>query len=188
MRRRFQRARDPDLRSFYRTQYASAFAAYKQHIRRAKDAADRALCQDMTARNLYGSPFKLAFEKLHSATLLPPLETSPNVLTSSVLAARVDRQRRQFKGDPYVTYVDVAAYPAGGLFVAAAVNGRDNSLSLAVSVRAETPAAAETIAVALVIKQHDRHSRPEAARIPSNHVDTGSHGTGGGDWTKGRMP
>ncbi|KAH7948794.1 hypothetical protein HPB49_002337 [Dermacentor silvarum] len=87
MRRRFQRARDPDLRSFYRTQYASAFAAYKQHIRRAKDAADRALCQDMTARNLHGSPFKLAFEKLHSATLLPPLETSPNVLTSSVLAS-----------------------------------------------------------------------------------------------------
>ncbi|KAH7949174.1 hypothetical protein HPB49_005729 [Dermacentor silvarum] len=87
MRRRFQRARDPDLRSFYRTQYASAFAAYKQHIRRAKDAADRALCQDMTARNLYGSPFKLAFEKFHSATLLPPLETSPNVLTSSVLAS-----------------------------------------------------------------------------------------------------
>ncbi|KAH7979096.1 hypothetical protein HPB49_008106 [Dermacentor silvarum] len=87
MRRRFKRARDPDLRSFYRTQYASAFAAYKQHIRRAKDAADRALCQDMTARNLYGSPFKLAFEKLHSATLLPPLETSPNVLTSSVLAS-----------------------------------------------------------------------------------------------------
>ncbi|KAH7985402.1 hypothetical protein HPB49_026442 [Dermacentor silvarum] len=41
----------------------------------------------MTARNLYGSPFKLAFEKLHSATLLPPLETSPNVVTSSVLAS-----------------------------------------------------------------------------------------------------
>ncbi|KAH7949161.1 hypothetical protein HPB49_005700 [Dermacentor silvarum] len=41
----------------------------------------------MTARNLYGSPFKLAFAKLHSATLLPPLETSPNVLTSSVLAS-----------------------------------------------------------------------------------------------------
>ncbi|KAH7985786.1 hypothetical protein HPB49_026269 [Dermacentor silvarum] len=71
--------------------------------------------------------------------------------------ARVDRQRRQFKGDPYVTYVDVAAYPAGGLFAVAAVNGRDNSLNLAASVRAETPAAAETIAAgALVIKQHDR--------------------------------
>ncbi|KAH7965310.1 hypothetical protein HPB49_006051 [Dermacentor silvarum] len=70
--------------------------------------------------------------------------------------ARVDRQRRQFKGDPYVTYVDVAAYPAGGLFAVAAVNGRDNSLTLAASVRAETPAAAETIAAALVIKQHDR--------------------------------
>ncbi|KAH7948909.1 hypothetical protein HPB49_003398 [Dermacentor silvarum] len=71
--------------------------------------------------------------------------------------ARVDRQRRQFKGDSYVTYVDVAAYPAGDLFAVAAVNGRDNSLTLAASVRAETPAAAETIAVALVIKQHDRH-------------------------------
>lgn len=73
--------------------------------------------------------------------------------------ARVDRQRRQFKGDPYVTYVDVAAYPAGGLFAVAAVNGRDNSLTLAASVRAETPAAAETIAAALVIKQHDRVGR-----------------------------
>ncbi|KAH7970849.1 hypothetical protein HPB49_015940 [Dermacentor silvarum] len=50
--------------------------------------------------------------------------------------ARVDRQRRQFKGDPSVTYVDVSAYPAGGLFAVAAVNGRDNSLTLAASVRA----------------------------------------------------
>ncbi|KAH7958651.1 hypothetical protein HPB49_003808 [Dermacentor silvarum] len=70
--------------------------------------------------------------------------------------ARVDRQRRQFKDDPNVTYVDVAAYPAGGLFAVAAVDGRDNSLTLAASVRAETPAAAETIAAALVIKQHHR--------------------------------
>ncbi|KAH7960211.1 hypothetical protein HPB49_017773 [Dermacentor silvarum] len=73
--------------------------------------------------------------------------------------ARVNRQRRQFKSDPYVQYVDVAAYPAGGLFAVAAVNGRDNSLTLAASVRAETPAAAETIAAALVIKQHDRVGR-----------------------------
>ncbi|KAH7958452.1 hypothetical protein HPB49_001865 [Dermacentor silvarum] len=36
--------------------------------------------------------------------------------------ARIDRQRRQFKGNPYVTYVlDVAAYPATGLFTVAAV-------------------------------------------------------------------
>ncbi|KAH7965918.1 hypothetical protein HPB49_012133 [Dermacentor silvarum] len=64
--------------------------------------------------------------------------------------ARVDRQRRQFKGDLYVTYVDVAAYPAGGIFAVAAVN--DNSLTFAASVSTETPAAAETIAAALVIK------------------------------------
>ncbi|KAH7960688.1 hypothetical protein HPB49_022344 [Dermacentor silvarum] len=72
--------------------------------------------------------------------------------------ARVDIQRRQFKGDPYVTYVDVAAYPEGRLFVVAAVNGRENSLTLAAFVRAETPAAAETITVALVIKQQDRET------------------------------
>ncbi|KAH7973511.1 hypothetical protein HPB49_001949 [Dermacentor silvarum] len=79
--------------------------------------------------------------------------------------ARVDRERRQFKGDPNVTYVDVAAYPAGGLFAVAVVNGRDNSLTLAASVRAETPAAAETIAAALVIKQHDRGNRSSEAFI-----------------------
>lgn len=73
--------------------------------------------------------------------------------------ARVDRQRRQFKGNPNVTYVDVAAYPEAGLFAVAAVNGGDNSLTLAASVRAETPAAAETIAAALVIKQQDRVGR-----------------------------
>ncbi|KAH7977861.1 hypothetical protein HPB49_003788 [Dermacentor silvarum] len=28
--------------------------------------------------------------------------------------ARVDRQRRQFKDDPYITYVDVVAYPVRG--------------------------------------------------------------------------
>ncbi|KAH7949273.1 hypothetical protein HPB49_006936 [Dermacentor silvarum] len=63
MRRRFQRARDPDLRSFF--------------LGQAKAAADRTLCQDLTARKLDGAPFKLAFAKLHPATLLPPLETSP---------------------------------------------------------------------------------------------------------------
>ncbi|KAG0421985.1 hypothetical protein HPB47_002157 [Ixodes persulcatus] len=48
--------------------------------------------------------------------------------------ARVDRHRRQ-------------------------LNGGDNSLTLAASVRAETPAVAETIAAALVIKQQDRVGR-----------------------------
>ncbi|KAH7967083.1 hypothetical protein HPB49_022449 [Dermacentor silvarum] len=81
--------------------------------------------------------------------------------------ARVHRQRRQFKGDPYVTYVDVAEYPAGGLFAVAAMNGRDNSLTLAASVRAETPAAAETIAAALVIKQHDRSRGSTSSPFPS---------------------
>ncbi|KAH7948700.1 hypothetical protein HPB49_000983 [Dermacentor silvarum] len=65
--------------------YTTAFAAYKQHIRSAKDAADRALCQDLTARNLDGAPFKLAFAKLHPTPLIPPLETSPDVVTSLVL-------------------------------------------------------------------------------------------------------
>ncbi|KAH7960955.1 hypothetical protein HPB49_025284 [Dermacentor silvarum] len=75
------------------------------------------------------------------------------------------RQRQQFKGDPYETHVDVAAYPTGGRFAVAAVNGRDNSLILAASVRAETPAAAETIAAALVIKQNDRkNQRRQAGR------------------------
>ncbi|KAH7950372.1 hypothetical protein HPB49_023226 [Dermacentor silvarum] len=85
--------------------------------------------------------------------------------------ARVNRKRRQFKSDPYVQYVDLAAYPAGGLFAVAAVNGRDNSLTLAASVRAETPATAETIAAALVIKQHDRAT--EAAALG---LDRGERG------------
>ncbi|KAH7937229.1 hypothetical protein HPB49_009231 [Dermacentor silvarum] len=72
---------------------------------------------------------------------------------------RVERQRRQLTGDPYVTYVDVAAYHERGLFAIAAVSGSDNSLTLAASVRAETPAAAETIAAALVMKQQDRLRR-----------------------------
>ncbi|KAG0429688.1 hypothetical protein HPB47_023384 [Ixodes persulcatus] len=83
--------------------------------------------------------------------------------------ARVDRQRRQFKGNPNVTYVDVAAYPEAGLFAVAAVNGGDNSLTLAASVRAETPAAAETIAAALVIKQQDRIQRLNRRIYPPPH-------------------
>ncbi|KAH7970305.1 hypothetical protein HPB49_002457 [Dermacentor silvarum] len=61
--RRYQRARDPDLREVFRAQYAPAFAAYKCGIRHAKDAADRALRVDMTSRNLYGRPFQIAFAK-----------------------------------------------------------------------------------------------------------------------------
>ncbi|KAH7938143.1 hypothetical protein HPB49_020817 [Dermacentor silvarum] len=88
-----------------------------------------------------------------------PSRSTSHELHEGRRKARVDRQRRQFKGDPYVTYVDVAAYPAGGLFAVAAVNARGNSLTLAASLRAETPAVAETKAAALVIKQHDRVGR-----------------------------
>ncbi|KAH7965765.1 hypothetical protein HPB49_010583 [Dermacentor silvarum] len=73
--------------------------------------------------------------------------------------ARVDRQRRLFKRDPYVMYVDVAAYPEGGVFAVAAVKGKGNCLTFVASVRAETPAATETIAAALVIKQQDKVDR-----------------------------
>ncbi|KAH7941770.1 hypothetical protein HPB49_017219 [Dermacentor silvarum] len=85
MHRRYQLVRDPAMRALFRGQCASASAAYTLNIRLAKDAADRALCLDLTARNLFGEPFKFAFAKLHSATHLPPLATSPTTFTNWVL-------------------------------------------------------------------------------------------------------
>ncbi|KAH7978658.1 hypothetical protein HPB49_006304 [Dermacentor silvarum] len=87
MRRRYQRARDPDLREVFRAHYARSFVAYKRGIRHAKDVADRALCVDITSRNLYGRPFQIAFAKQRSPTCLPPLETPDGTLTTSVQAS-----------------------------------------------------------------------------------------------------
>ncbi|KAH7970988.1 hypothetical protein HPB49_017597 [Dermacentor silvarum] len=85
MRRRLQRTRDRDLRYVFRLQYARAFACYKRNIRHIKDTFDRSLCQELTSRNLFGQPFKLAFAKLSPPTHLPPLIQSDGNLTSSVL-------------------------------------------------------------------------------------------------------
>ncbi|KAH7933518.1 hypothetical protein HPB49_013278 [Dermacentor silvarum] len=87
VRRRLQRARDPDLRAVFRAQYARTFACYKRNIRRAKDTFDRSLCQELTTRNLFGDPFKLAFAKLSPPTHLPPLLQTDGNLTSSVLSS-----------------------------------------------------------------------------------------------------
>ncbi|KAH7932688.1 hypothetical protein HPB49_000978 [Dermacentor silvarum] len=87
MRRRLQRTRDPDLRTVFRAQYARTFASYKRNIRHAKDTFDRSLCQELTTRNLFGDPFKLAFAKLSPPTHLPPLFQTKGNLTSSVLSS-----------------------------------------------------------------------------------------------------
>ncbi|KAH7940937.1 hypothetical protein HPB49_008190 [Dermacentor silvarum] len=87
MRRRLQRARDHDLRDAFRVQYVRAFACYQRNIRHAKDTFDRSLCQELTTRNLFGEPFKLAFAKLSPPTHLPPLLQSDGNLTSSVLSS-----------------------------------------------------------------------------------------------------
>ncbi|KAH7941452.1 hypothetical protein HPB49_013818 [Dermacentor silvarum] len=68
-------------------QYARAFACYERNIRHAKDTFDRSLCQELTSRNLFGEPFKLAFAKLSPPTHLPPLIQSDGNLTSSVLSS-----------------------------------------------------------------------------------------------------
>ncbi|KAH7955210.1 hypothetical protein HPB49_025521 [Dermacentor silvarum] len=44
--------------------------------------------------------------------------------------ARVDRQRRQFKGDPYVTYVDVAAYSTYPTYPASRERSRERERQL----------------------------------------------------------
>ncbi|KAH7986164.1 hypothetical protein HPB49_026099 [Dermacentor silvarum] len=74
MRRRLQRTRDPDLRTVFRAQYARTFASYKRNIRHAKDTFDRSLCQELTTRNLFGDPFKLA-SRLDSVFLLSSGDT-----------------------------------------------------------------------------------------------------------------
>ncbi|KAH7933808.1 hypothetical protein HPB49_017427 [Dermacentor silvarum] len=68
-------------------QYARTFASYKRNIRHAKDTFDRSLCQELTTRNLFGDPFKLAFAKLSPPTHLPPLFQTDGNLTSSVLSS-----------------------------------------------------------------------------------------------------
>lgn len=77
--------RDPLLRADLRFWYYKVLAEYKRHIEVAKDEAVRRRCTAASRRNLFGIPFKIAFQKFSPPSVLPPLHSSDISSTSSTL-------------------------------------------------------------------------------------------------------
>ncbi|KAH7933574.1 hypothetical protein HPB49_014029 [Dermacentor silvarum] len=85
MRRRFQRCRDTALRAVHKASYCAALAKFRRSIEREKDYAAKEKCTACSKRSLFAEPFKVAFDKANTRTVLPPLRLPDGGLTEGVL-------------------------------------------------------------------------------------------------------
>ncbi|KAH7963907.1 hypothetical protein HPB52_023780 [Rhipicephalus sanguineus] len=84
-RRRFQRARDPQMRVVFRRQYTSALAAFRNNIREARDVHVRGYTLSCVRGSFFSEPFKEAFGRLRQFRCLPSLIAPDGTLTSTHL-------------------------------------------------------------------------------------------------------
>ncbi|KAH7963880.1 hypothetical protein HPB52_023753 [Rhipicephalus sanguineus] len=84
-RRRFQRARFPQIRVVFRRQYTSALAAFRQNIREARDVHVRGYTLSCVRGSFFSEPFKEAFGRLRQFRCLPSLIAPDGTLTSTHL-------------------------------------------------------------------------------------------------------
>ncbi|KAH7963910.1 hypothetical protein HPB52_023783 [Rhipicephalus sanguineus] len=84
-RRRFQRARDPQMRVVFRRQYTSALAAFRQNIREAREVHVRGYTLSCVRGSFFSEPLKEAFGRLRQFRCLPSLIAPDGTLTSTHL-------------------------------------------------------------------------------------------------------
>ncbi|KAH7937636.1 hypothetical protein HPB49_013935 [Dermacentor silvarum] len=119
MRRKYQRARDPDMRAQLRDLFAAARSQYRAHIRDAQESALKRYCTECTKKTIFGAPFKAAFEKARPPVVLPALRAPDGRLTSDALSSASLLLRTQVSLDDlstdnaeHATIRAVAAAPA----------------------------------------------------------------------------
>ncbi|KAH7963866.1 hypothetical protein HPB52_023739 [Rhipicephalus sanguineus] len=102
-RRRFQRTRDVQMRAIFRRDYTTALAAYRQHIREARDAHLRGYALSSVHEYLFSKPFKEAFGRLRQFRCLPSLLGSDGTVTSTHLESAALLLRTQIAVDDPTT-------------------------------------------------------------------------------------
>ncbi|KAH7963882.1 hypothetical protein HPB52_023755 [Rhipicephalus sanguineus] len=102
-RRRFQRTRDLQMRAIFRRDYTTALAAYRQHIREARDAHLRGYALSSVHEYLFSKPFKEAFGRLRQFRCLPSLVGSDGTVTSTHLESSALLLRTQIAVDDHTT-------------------------------------------------------------------------------------
>ncbi|KAH7963908.1 hypothetical protein HPB52_023781 [Rhipicephalus sanguineus] len=102
-RRRFQRTRDLQMRAIFRRDYTTALAAYRQHIREARDAHLRGYALSSVHEYPFSKPFKEAFGRLRQFRCLPYLVGSDGTVTSTHLESAALLLRTQIAVDDPTT-------------------------------------------------------------------------------------
>ncbi|XP_037560809.1 uncharacterized protein LOC119439913 [Dermacentor silvarum] len=110
MRRKYQRARDPDMRAELRDVFAAARAQYRAHIRDAQECALRRYCTECSKKSIFGAPFRAAFGKARPPVVLPALRAPGGRLTSDTLSSASLLLRTQVSLDDVST--DTAEHAA----------------------------------------------------------------------------
>ncbi|KAH7963873.1 hypothetical protein HPB52_023746 [Rhipicephalus sanguineus] len=103
LRRRFQRTRDVQMRAIYRKEYTSALAAYRNHIREARDVHIRGYALSCVHAYLFSKPFKEAFRRLRQFRCIPALIGSDGTVTSTHLESAALLLRTQIAVDDHTT-------------------------------------------------------------------------------------
>ncbi|KAH7979548.1 hypothetical protein HPB49_009824 [Dermacentor silvarum] len=82
IRRKYQRARDPDMRAPLRDVFAAARAQYRAQIRDARECALNRYCTDCSKKSIFGAPFKAAFGKARPP--VPPTFFDPRAALARI--------------------------------------------------------------------------------------------------------
>ncbi|KAH7962652.1 hypothetical protein HPB52_017319 [Rhipicephalus sanguineus] len=98
-RRRFQRARDPQMRVVYRREYTSVLAEFRRHIREAREVHVRGQTLSCVRTSFFSQPFKEAFGRLHQFRCLPSLIALDGTQTSTHLESAALLLRTQIAVD-----------------------------------------------------------------------------------------
>ncbi|KAH7963707.1 hypothetical protein HPB52_022445 [Rhipicephalus sanguineus] len=106
-RRRFQRARDPTMRTFYRGEYTAALSIYRQNIEEARDQHIRGYALSCVQRSLFAAPFKAAFGRLHQYRCLLSLLAPYGTCTTTHLESAALLRRTQTAVDDPATDAQV---------------------------------------------------------------------------------
>lgn len=85
MRRRFQRCSDTALSAVHKASNCAALAKFRRTIEREIHYAAKEKCTACSKRSLFAEPFKVAFDKTNTRTVLPPLRLTNGGLTEGVL-------------------------------------------------------------------------------------------------------
>lgn len=85
LRRRYQRCKNATLRTTFKKAYYDFLQEYKDEISKAKESSWQCFCTENTKQNVFGVPYKIAFEKIKTPLIIPPIQKGDGTLTTSTM-------------------------------------------------------------------------------------------------------